>query len=309
VDADAEVRVWCVSDVLLRDDLGAPDPSPRALAGELARHLEVTVTAVRQEPGGQVAQAHRAARRESFHARWGRPRPSLVGLAAGSVITVRVGESVHADALARLQRDGIGERTAEGFGQVRFDAAEVLAAEPQVLPAPAGTPPRAVGSGAADGLPPAPDVMERVAVQAEIGRRVAAAVVDGADRIVPGARSVSSRAQWGSLRQQLPRLDSPGGRDAVARWFDQTRSVRQRRATWGDPALDALQRLVTDEPAVWEVLGLDGAHLDPFVLAPDRRDAVRASLWAHAVTVLITEISRDATRDLQDARPAEGARP
>ena len=120
-----------------------------------------------------------------------------------------------------------------------------------------------------------------------------------------GAARVTSRAQWGSLRQQLPRLNTPGGREAVARWFDQTRNVRQRRTTWGEPTLDALQHLVTDASAVWVALDLDGAGLDGFVLAPDRADAVRASLWVHAVTVLVTEISRDATRQLQ-AAPADG---
>jgi len=47
------------------------------------------------------------------------------------------------------------------------------------------------------------------------------------------------------------------------------------------------------------VLGLDGAGLDPFVLAPDRADAVRASLRLDTLSVLVGEISRDATRELQ----------
>jgi CRISPR-associated protein Csx10 len=305
LDADAAVRVWCVSDVLLRGAFGAFDPSAQALADELVRRLGVPVDVMPQQPGGPMTRAHRAARRDSFHSRWGRPRPTLVGLAAGSVTTVRIGGLVAADALALLQREGIGERTAEGFGQIRFGAAEVMAPEPVLVPAPAVASRPDVNMNRGE-LPPAPAVIERAAVQAEIGRRVAAAVTAGADRIVPGARSVSSRAQWGSLRQQLPRLRSPGGREAVARWFDQTLKVRQRRAVWGEPALTALRRLVTEEVAVWEVLSLDETALEPFVLAPDRSGAVRAALWDHAVSVLITEISRDATRVLQAESAAEG---
>jgi len=92
----------------------------------------------------------------------------------------------------------------------------------------------------------------------------------------------------------------------VARWFEQTRNVRRRRAEWGEPALDALEKLLSGDTRVWAVLGLDGANLDPFILAPNRSDAVRGALRLHAVSVLITEISRDATRELQSAAARSG---
>lgn len=298
ITAGARLRVWCVSDVLLRDAWGAPDPSPQGLAAELARRFGVPVELAGQVPGGPAAQAHRAARRESFHARWGRPRPSLAGLAAGSVVTVRVGADVPGTVLAAVQRDGAGERTAEGFGQVRFDAAEVTVAVPRLTTFPGVVPPDEPRPGS---LPPVPDALERVAVTAEVARRVAAAVSDGIDAVVPGASRVTSRAQWGSLRQQAIRSGLPGGPDAVGRWFQQSRDVRQRRAIWGGPALDTLERLLTSDTAIWTVLGLDGAGLDPFVLAPDRADNIRAALRLDAVIMLITEISREATLALQTA--------
>ncbi len=116
---------------------------------------------------------------------------------------------------------------------------------------------------------------------------------------MPGAASVTSRAQWGSLRDQLGRLRSAGGREAVERWLTQTRQVRQRRAVWGEPALDALKDLLTSEPKIWSVLGLDGANLDPYLLAPDRASTVRTALWPQAVSALIAELTRGATRQLQ----------
>jgi CRISPR-associated protein Csx10 len=294
--AGAPVRVWCVSDVLLRDAWGAPDPSPKALAVELGRRLGVSVSMVRQAPGAPVVQATGTARRDSFHTRWGRLRPSLTGLAAGSVVTLTVGTAVPAAALTAVQRDGIGERTAEGFGQVRFDAPELSVGKLELDPVSGRLPPpEPVGGGE---LALVPDVLEQAAVSAAIAHRVALIVGEGADRVIPGASQVRSRAQWGSLREQLPRLRSPGGRERVARWLDQTGQVRQRRDAWGK-ALPALRRLLTDETAVWADLRLGGAGLDELVLAPDRAGAVRASLWAHAVIVLITEIARDATSRLQ----------
>ena len=141
VAAGSRVRVWCVSDVLLRDQQGALDPSPRALAAELTRRLGIPVTVAPQQPDSPAVQAaYRAARRESFHARWGRPRPSLTGLAAGSVVTVELTADLPGARLAAVQRDGIGERTAEGFGQVRFDPPELAVAVPQFVPPPGRTP-------------------------------------------------------------------------------------------------------------------------------------------------------------------------
>src|SRR6266566_3383389 len=107
------------------------------------------------------------------------------------------------------------------------------------------------------------------------------------------------RTPWNKRRSW--RRSPAGGREAVGRWLAETRDVRQRRLVWGEPALDALKRLLTDHAAIWVELGLDGPALDDFVLAPSRADALRTSLWAHAVTVLINEISRDATRELQAA--------
>jgi hypothetical protein len=87
----------------------------------------------------------------------------------------------------------------------------------------------------------------------------------------------------------------------VARWFRHSREVRQRRTIWGEPALDMLERLLTSDTAIWTALGLDGAELDPFVLAPERADATRTALRLSAVIILITDISREATLALQSA--------
>ena len=307
------LRVWCVSDVLLRDPSGAADPTPAALAAELSHLLGAPAEAVTQDPGGPVASAFRAARRESFHSRWGRPRPSLLGLAAGSVVTVRLGADVPGQRLAGVQRDGLGERTVEGFGQVRFNAAEVTIAEPVLIRDPVVTRPATWTfpdrGTASDWLPEVPDPLERAAVTAEIARQVARLAASGIDTIVPGASQVSSRAQWGALRQQVDRLTTPGGREAVARWFASSRAVRQRRAIWGQAALDRLEQLITEEDCVWSALGLDGPALDPFVLAPGRAPEVRRSLRLTAVASLISEISRDATLTLQAPAAAGKGRP
>ena len=303
VRAGEQVRVWCVSDVLLRDAWGAFDPSPRALAAELSSRLGAGFEVAGQRPGKPAAQAYRAARRESFHTRWNRPRPSLTSLAAGSVLTLAAAAGIQATALAEIERDGVGERTAEGFGQVRFGAPELDAPSPILIPPRtaerAATTPERPDAG--NDLPAVPHILEQAAVKAEVARRVASLLTSarGIDGVIPGASQVDSRAQWGVLREQLPGLGSPAGRESAERWLAQTRAVRTRRRTWSEPALDALTRLLTDPAAVWASLGLDGAVMDEFALAPQRGSAIREALWPHAVSVLLTEIARTATRRLQ----------
>lgn len=309
----ASVSVWCVSDVLLRDEFGAADPSPEALARELSRRLGVRLDVVAQQPGYPVVHAWRGARRDSFHTRWGRPRPSLTGLAAGSVVKLSAAGAIPAEMLADVERDGTGERTAEGFGQVRFGAPELTAAAPELVPHTGlyggGLMARAGEPAAADGLPRAPHVLEDAAVRAEIRRQVAGILnnPEGMDQVIPGASRMASRAQWGALRQQLARLGYPAGREAVIRWLDQTREVRQRRNTWGDRALAALRRLLTESAAVWADLGLDDAAIEHLTLGAGRADAVREALWPDAVTVLLTETARTASRHLQAADDGTGA--
>jgi CRISPR-associated protein Csx10 len=304
------VAVWCVSDVLLRDDWGAPDPSPAALAAALSYRLGAEMTVVPQAPDGPVTQAHRAARRESFHTRWGRPRPTLTGLQAGSVVTLVAAGEIPASALAEIERDGIGERTAEGFGRVRFGGPELAVPEPRLVPGgrqQAG--PEPARQAPAGELPAAPHILEQVAVMSEVGRRVAQIVVGeaGFERVIPGTGRVT-RSQWGSLREQLPRLRTEAGRQTVIGWLDKTGDVPQRLDAWSDPALDALARLFTDRAAIWAELGLDGATLDELTLAPGRAEVIRDALWADAVAALLTKISRAACRRLQSG-PGEGDQP
>jgi CRISPR-associated protein Csx10 len=316
LQAGEQLPIWCVSDVLLRDEWGACDPSPHALAAALSARLGLeeatSLTVADQQPGGPAVHAYRAARRESVHTKWNRPRPSLTGLAAGSVVTLTTSVPIPAAALAEIERDGIGERTAEGFGQVRFGAPELATPDPVV------TPPGTLQENGFSAepltadrpLPAVPHVLEVAAVKAEIARRVAAVVApeSGIDKVIPEASRIGSRAQWGVLREQLPRLASPAGRDAVAAWLEQTRTVRTRRLAWSKPALDALERLFTDPAAVWSDLGLEGTAMNEFALAPERADQIRAALWPHAVSVLLTQTARTATRRLQAGHGEEESR-
>ncbi|WP_320064286.1 RAMP superfamily CRISPR-associated protein [Micromonospora sp. RTGN7] len=314
------LRVWCVSDVLLRDERLAPDPSPRALARALSTALatpEVENPAATPPPVSvQVVPAETVAsviRREGFTVKWGRPRLSQVALRAGSVVTFTVTGEIDPVRLAEVEREGIGERTAEGFGRLRFNPPELAIARPPVqfsdlVESTAG---KAAGGEAVEreSIP-----VEKVGEQAhplEVNawrrelRRASAGLapedlVKGVDRLT------GKRAQLGSLRAQLERLYLPGGTRMVESWLEGTGAVRARQEMWSQDVLDDLRKLlVSDRNLVWERLGLhkSQSHL---VFAPGREAAVRDYLHTEAVVTSMTDALRALART--PAQPEAGTR-
>jgi CRISPR-associated protein Csx10 len=299
------LRVWCLSDVLLRDDRLAPDPSPGALAATLTEALRagtgdpLALTVVSPDddrlPTGPRPTAVAVDRREGFGVAWARPRGSQVGLKGGSVVTLRVtGGRPGPDALARLELLGVGERTAEGFGRVRFDPPALTEAQPELAgrePADRTTgPPDTRDAWSKD----APHPFEVNAWRQAIRDRAAAKALKPGE-VIPGiGKDKPGKAQLGALRAQLERLALPGGEGLVEHWLKSTAAVNGRQKKWGKRALSDLTDLFTDHDVVWQRLGLGGdqAHL---VLAPGREDRLRKRLKIEAVTVLLTEVLRQVT--------------
>ncbi|MFD0661283.1 hypothetical protein [Thermocatellispora tengchongensis] len=156
------LRVWLLSDLLVRDRRLRPSTDP----ADVARALEQALASAGAEgvrltprPGAALA-AHRT---ESWHRGWGLPRATLYGLAAGSCLTFEVdGGPIPAEALAEVRAAGVGERRAEGFGQVELDHPSWYARSPRPRPrrtplarsrrncwhrTPRGTPPPGSSSG------------------------------------------------------------------------------------------------------------------------------------------------------------------
>ncbi|MET7426946.1 RAMP superfamily CRISPR-associated protein [Dactylosporangium sp. NPDC005555] len=294
------IQVWCLSDVLLRDDRLAPDPSPQALARALSTALAPAVFTA--DP---AATATSATRREGFGVAWGRPRPSQVALRAGSVITFTMTGAAVLDRgqVADLCRDGVGERTAEGYGRIRFNPPELAATHPRVAFPDAAqahkNPIPAVETTADPGGGPGPDPhpVELNAWRRAIRRASAGlppeALIAGVDRLA------DKRAQLGSLRAQLERLALPGGPDLVRAWLTGTRAVPARQEAWGEQTLDDLETLLLVDPGlIWHRLGLDDDQ-DHLVLAAGRATLLRERLRTEALTVAVTDALRHLNRDLR----------
>jgi CRISPR-associated protein Csx10 len=326
-NAVQRLTVWCLSDVLPRSVYLSPDPTPEGLAAALGTALGTTLTPVRApENDDRRPTATTATRREGFAVRWGRPRPSQIALAAGSVVTLDVtGPPVTAEALARIERDGIGARRAEGYGQILFNPPDF---DKDCLELDSDDPPKGKAKPAGArivrlGPPPtsAPDVLHGVlrrAWRTAIRRKVEelAASRDLLDLLLPeappprkGSRKTRPTAsQLGQLRAQLERHP-----DHVRDWFAGLRASGNRNDSWTPHAIDAAEVLLLDSlapvpagggrtapplPTVWEHLRMADSWASTDQPPEEVRELYR-EMTAEARALLLVAMHRQSRRGIE----------
>ena len=114
VPVGGELRVWLLSDVLIRNSRLRPSTNPEDFARALSEKLGVEI-ALKPNSLSVLARTRRI---DSWQTRWGLPRPSLVGLSAGSCFLFVTTGEISSEKLAEVEFTGIGERTAEGYGRL-----------------------------------------------------------------------------------------------------------------------------------------------------------------------------------------------
>ncbi len=301
---ESTITVWLLSDVLIRDARLRPSTDPC----EFARHLGAALGVVLTPSAGMSAdrlllRAAATRRTESWQRVWCRPRPTLLGLAAGSVLTFTTSAVPAPDALARVRAAGIGERTAEGFGQIAVDD-PLLVIRPGRLDDGKGNDGRRRGTGADTGtgtgprgpfVPPSEtaayataQAIEREAWRAHLQREATArtATREGRRKVLGPADTVTS-TQLGALRDVLTRLEQ---QTEIQYWLKRLFAGDR----WPRDVHGQVKKLLTDRSEVWKLLGLgpadDGNAADELVLTDGGADRLRADtgLWAEAVRTLVT---------------------
>jgi CRISPR-associated protein Csx10 len=283
---DGSFTVWLTSDMLPLDDSLVPLPTVEGVAAMLSAELGRSVV---------VQQALvRRVRREGWHGRWGLPRPSLVGVAAGSVLRCAMadGGGVPRADVARLGRLGCGDRTAEGFGRFVVDHPLLTAATVADAPPtrPSSGPPTASVPGSADAL----SALEDRAWQLFISDRVAAAVAGGVHRnrlSLAGAKP--GRSQLGALRSAA--RNDAGDLAEVRAWWHTMLGVARRANRWPNSVRQEIEHLLEQPTTVWALLDVD--------------DEIGATWWGtrwpssktdrapQAVLALLTAATRASQRD------------
>lgn len=318
-----QLTVWLQSDLLLRDQRLRPTATVQDLTQALSHQLgcELTLRAApapsdeasKKSPKKLSSLFARSHRLESWQVRWGLPRPSLAGLAAGSCFVFEwpEGQSINPEKLIELAIQGLGERCVEGYGQVCFN--------PPLLTQPTSEMAVIKGRSAGGGLEPQrrlaptsdqhPDteyarLIEKAAWRETIARAAQAlcATPEQRQQYLGFSAAQPAMSQLGSLRTLLAQIEGPQHSSTQA-WLDRVREKRADR--WPDGSLDKLSQFLNQKEHIWQVLstGLEQVALPSFsqLLLVENDDGwLKDQLWIEAVTSFIYLAMRAHKRDLED---------
>ncbi|GIW92463.1 MAG: hypothetical protein KatS3mg110_0504 [Pirellulaceae bacterium] len=327
-----QLYVWLVSDTIIRDEKLRPAPTAEGLRAELSKRLgvDLKVRESTKKPsdegkcGNCIVEGDcldcivRTRRLETWQVQWERPRPSLVALAAGSCLVVTYeGQEIDPQILRRVEMEGIGERRAEGFGQVRFNHplvckrpaewAEVVSAKKSAEQSSAGSETDREGAG---NVPPArldgdlavfARMLECEYIKKEI-RRASVRIASQRDRRkellgwqLAGPQGAPPMSQLGGLRSQIIQVRGWDDGKRVLDWLEHLEQNPRRKEKWPEQSIDKVRSLFRERSKIWEVLEI------PYWpdLTPNARTQLQSELWAFAIRSLLDACIRAHKRDLE----------
>jgi CRISPR-associated protein Csx10 len=314
-----ELYIWFLSDVLLRNQRLAPTTHPDDLRNYLQSTLGV-VLEERSEPNDQLSLMLKQRRTESWQVRWGLPRPSMLGWQAGSCVVYQVLGEVKPEKLTELEAKGIGDRCAEGYGQICFNNSLIMAklsdkerpeykSEPKRETVKPISPSEASFNYAR--------IVETAAWREMITNRAIAIATDKEERKkilglkIVGKESVPTMSQLGSVRSNLRKLKSKSDISSISTWVESLKQNRADRWEKTQNGLKQLSDLVTQEQTVWRYLesnvtsiNLEKLDWEQLTITKDGVRQLKQDLWAEAVRILVDAIIRAHKRDLEKTQEA-----
>lgn len=263
---ESDLFVWLVSDTLIRNPRLRSEPTAACLGEELSRRLGITLQ-LRGSTNGQLDDLVRIRRLDTWHVGWGLPRPSLVALQAGScmVFQAKTDGSIDPTKLAQIEASGIGERTAEGYGQVRFNHPLVAKSLNQVQAT------SSVRNGIQENPNPEPianafpafkfaQLIETECWKQEIRRKCLelAATRQSRKELLgwDSDRDKPPMSQLGGLRGQLAMLRTRDDHQQVIKWLDHLASNNRRKDKW--PSIPKVKAFIESDSRIWDILKTDG---------------------------------------------------
>jgi CRISPR-associated protein Csx10 len=306
-----KLTVWLLSDLLLRE------PSLRAttfierLCEVLEDKLEVKLE--EWKPGeGLLGSLLRARRVESWQVSWGLPRPSLLATQAGSCVVFKIKDELDGtgarqleDKLKKLEREGVGERRAEGYGQVRFNDPLTTEEVNKWAVTQRGDDKDAAESQAVALTPAEEEIARRVETEVwreEMRRGILAFASDPEKRrenlglTVKGGESYPPSTQLSGLRDVISHLRNEADKGGITAWLGHLKDTRNRREKWGG-ALKKIEGLIDEPNGVWELIDSDNTL--KLTLSSEAERRLRRELWAEAVRGLIDACVRAQKRETE----------
>ncbi|MEZ6141679.1 MAG: RAMP superfamily CRISPR-associated protein [Zavarzinella sp.] len=321
-----ELFVWLVSDTLVRNSQLRPEPTASCLGEELSRRLGITLR-VRKDndilriingeekfnPDELLHEFVRIRRLDTWHVGWGLPRPSLVALQAGSCMVFQVEGTVDPAKLAQLEASGIGERTAEGYGQVRFNHPLIAESLPQVHSS----------TSAKNGSPEKPKLqkiakghssfdfarlIERECWKQEIRRACLEFANLPQDRdkelgwVASGEQGKPPMSQLGGLRSQIATLRTINDLPQVIAWLDHLAGNDNRLKKWPGKtrnewlaSIQKIKSFISEPIQIWNIVKTD----DWPTLTINADSELKQELWAFAVRTFFDACIRAHKRELE----------
>lgn len=265
------LTVWLLSDVLLRDQRLRPTTSIDDLGKELGEFLGVKLI-LKQSKDDKLTLIARQNRIESWQVKWRLPRPSLVGLAAGTCAVFEVDKEainplkIDPLKLAEIEKTGIGERRAEGYGQICFNDPIWLRETLQLKAEKDDENNKPQQDKPQHSLliePEKPDfsyarIVEKAAWREAISR---AALKFAANPNRFGIkRDRPTMSQLGALRSVLRRLgkpENPAEPGVILKWLKHIEETPNQKDKWELETLQEIRSLITDETEIWKLLEFD----------------------------------------------------
>jgi len=264
IPAGGRLYVWLLSDLLLRDAHLRPTADVNVLVAVLSEKLKGGLTLV-DAALPAIAVAGRQHRTESWHVGWGLPRPSLAGLSAGTCVALVTSAPLDAEALGELELSGIGERRAEGYGQVvvndpllmrdvvQIHNGEVTREEPSDTPALAAEDHAVVAIIERAAWH---DAIRRISLQlaADPKRRTDILGIAYCERAEPDdvPHATPSISQLMALLTMIQQAESLND-SVIDQWRRHIDKTKGRKKEW-EKSRDAIEKLLTDKERVWHCL-------------------------------------------------------
>jgi CRISPR-associated protein Csx10 len=243
-DQAEQLVIWFRTDAVLVTDTLAPVSTVDDVVAAISAALGHEVTLV-ESNRDTVSHAVAFGRAEGWQTRWTRPRPTLVTVAAGSVVVLRGARPIPGAAIAGLQRDGIGERRAEGFGLLAIND-PLLNQEQLTATAPTSDDQAAEPAPALDDTERRlVDELRRSALHRDVEQR--AATLSAREL---GALWNTTATQRANFRAALTATDP---KSAITHFLDGLDNAKVRRSRWSKSAEAALRALATSG-GVWSIL-------------------------------------------------------
>ena len=303
-------RVWLLSDCLLRSRFLAPSPTARGLAQAICQRLALPDDTL--EVDASRVRVHRL---DSWHARWGLPRPSLIGLQSGSCVQLRSKQPLTKTMLQRLSL-GVGERTAEGFGQIAIndplleqEQLDLVEAADVHSGGATESHPRVPKIGSNDPTHTSARMIERAAWEREIQSLAIIHAPKICDAKLHWDQTKPTMSQLGGLRDEVMRLVNPQDAQLLIQWLKHLLKSRNRCDSWGDAnegpgRVQAVINLLSDAGTVWKWLAeSDQPDLadkpDLAVLTVDGAESLLKEMWPFAIRAVLDSCIRTHKRSLE----------